>query len=99
MKKFNGQGNNAAKTSYLVEFPCYATFMVEFEDIEGLTERQIIAKAQKLSEEPFANGGGLTTEWGRNGVTYACVAMGFEAQKASITGKPLPLVPKLRLVK
>lgn len=97
--RYNGQGTVADKTSYLVEFPCYATFMVEFEESVGLTERQIISKAQTLAAEPFANGGGLTTEFGRNGIVYACVAVGYEAQKAQITGKPLPEKPKLRVVK
>ena len=96
----NGSGvASNGKTTYLVEFPCYSTFIVEFEDAPGLTERQIIANAQKLAEVPFANEGGMTTEFGKNGCTYAFVAVGIEPQRAQITGKPLPDRPKLRLVK
>lgn len=87
------------KSQYIVEFSAVSTFLVDFEDAAGLTERQIITKALKLANVPFENGGGFTTEFTQGDCTFAFIAVGYEPASAQITGKPLPLKPKLRLVK
>lgn len=87
------------KNQYIVEFNAVATYVVDFEDTEGLTERQIISKALKLAKGPFENNGGLSLEFSAGEATHALVALGYEPASAHITGKPLPEKPQLKLVK
>lgn len=94
-----GNTSPSGKSQYIVEFSGFTTFLVDFEDTAGLTERQIISKALKLGNAPFENGGGFTTEFSRGECTYAMIANGYDPATASITGKPLPERPRLKLVK
>lgn len=101
MKSNSSKGSlgHSGKSQYIVEFSGFATFLVDFEDTAGLTERQIISKALKLANGPFDNGGGFTTEFSRGECTYAMIANGYDPATANITGKPLPERPRLKLVK
>lgn len=99
MKNANGKFQPKEKSQYIVEFSAVATYVIDFEDAAGLTERQIIAKAQELAKGPFQNNGGLSLEFSAGQCTHALVALGFEPSSAHISGKPLPEKPQLRLVK
>lgn len=99
MKSTNQKFQPNEKSQYIVEFSAVATYVVDFEDAAGLTERQIIAKAQQLAKAPFENNGGLSLEFTLGRSTHALVALGYEPASANISGKPLPEKPQLRLVK
>jgi hypothetical protein len=87
------------KCEYTVEFECVSTFLVGFQDVAGLTDRQILEKATGVANETFARGGCWMTERATADGFYTFTALGIDRSTGHILGRPAQEKPKLKVIK
>ena len=87
------------KSQYSVEFECIAKFLAYFEDVSGLTDRQIVAKALQIANGVIGPSGSLMVERTSKSGSFAISTLGVERLSAQILGKPAHTGPTLRVVK
>lgn len=87
------------ETEYTVQFECVSTYIVGFQDVAGLTDRQILRKAIEKANTTFTSNGTLTLEGANNDGFFALSAHGIDRATGVIVGNPPAARPKLKLVK
>ena len=80
--------NPCPQAQYSVEFECISKLVVYFKEAPDLTDREILAKALRISDSAFGYGGSLTVERTSAEGSYALVGLGVDTQSSRILAKP-----------
>jgi len=86
------------KSEYVVEFECYSKLRVNFEEVSGLNQYEIVAKAAEIANQTFERDGVLITERIARDHSYSVTSLGIDSSSANILNPVTPVKSHLKIV-
>ncbi len=72
------------KSEYVVEFECYSKLRVNFEEVSGLNQSEIVERAKGIAIQTFERDGLLITERIARDHSYSITSVGIDSSSANI---------------
>ncbi len=87
------------KSEYVVEFECYSKLRVNFEEVSGLNQSEIVDRAALIANQTFERDGVLITERIARDHSYSVTSLGIDSTSANILNPTSVPLAHLRIVK